>query len=408
MNDREKFIFSLLFLLSLITIPFSSNTNAIFVLSFTGFNIWICFKTDTVSPEFRKFCIANMLFTISFLIGLINTKDLHNALKTIEARYPIIIFPMLLLLTGKLWNTNLIIRLLICFALTTTGCGLIIQISLLKDLIANNEPLSFFFYWRYSGADLSQRINIHPTYLSMCVLLSIGILYEFLILKRTTRTKSIVGVVLITYLVILIFHLASRISLVALILVAVVLLIQALVRYGRKSVLVLIPITLACFLLFNLEIFAIKSRLENPIGFGGLFLSGSIPTTGGDRHIVAWYASLEIIRENFLFGVGSGDVKSSLNAVYKSIDAPDLVELNLNSHNQYLGAFLENGMGGIITLLILFLYGLFDLGLKKNLYLIFIVIIVTISLAENILDRQIGAVFFGAFNSLLYALYKTD
>ena len=73
--------------------------------------------------------------------------------------------------------------------------------------------------------------------------------------------------------------------------------------------------------------------------------------------------------------------------------------------NQYIDFFIKYGIFGIFGF-ILFLFW----GIRNNyiLYKIFLLIFLISLLTENILDRQVGIVFFSYFNSIFFILKETD
>ena len=104
--------------------------------------------------------------------------------------------------------------------------------------------------------------------------------------------------------------------------------------------------------------------------------------------------SFETVREQFIFGVGVGDVEDELLNCYDKISF-DLVEKNYNTHNQYLSILLGTGFIGLIAFLF-FLYYTTMLFYKTNQFEIFLVLIFFIIsfISENILERQNGIILF--------------
>jgi O-antigen ligase len=111
--------------------------------------------------------------------------------------------------------------------------------------------------------------------------------------------------------------------------------------------------------------------------------------------------SLELIQENWFWGVGPGQVKSRLNACYDSI-APDVYkDKNFNTHNQFMGYWV--GFGVLGPLLLLSLVAVVTIGLWKKsdwlgvcTCLLFLFAMQT----ENLLNRQHGIVTFCYFVGL--------
>jgi O-antigen ligase len=238
----------------------------------------------------------------------------------------------------------------------------------------------------------------------MYTMFSIGIVYEILLKKKKLSLKVIGGYLIIGYLIVLTLHLASRISILILPCVIVMFLVQIIRQHKIQSLWIILPIFIGIVVLFNLRLFALTSRLENGIG-NPFKLPGP---ESSDTRSMAWYSSLEIIKNNFLFGVGTGDATAELNTIYNNLGKPSLAEVNLNSHNQYFDSLIRNGIFGLVGLLLLYFYGPFDVRFRSWLYGVFLLVIVLTSVTENILDRQKGVVFFAVFNALLYRYCKND
>lgn len=409
MSKEDEKIFLVLLVLVVGTMPFSSIANAWSILGFGLWNLWIAFKCGVFQRGYIIFCGSAILFGMVLIAGLVNTSNVTQALKLGEARYPIFVFPVLLAMTGRLWRKEILRIALLFFAVTTIICGLITQTELLVELLHEGKSLSEFFYWRYSNMNLSQRIGMHPTYLSMYSIFSIAIIYTLWISRAPTLWRVVSGYLGMAYLSIFTLHLASKISVASMGLTFIVIAFDAYRQFGWRLLVALVPLVIGCIILFNLEIFAAKSRFESSYiadTFNTLFLHKHAINPDDDRSI-AWAKSMEIIRENLAFGVGTGDVMDELYSRYKSTPSAEFLITNkIDSHNQFLEALSRNGIPGIVALFILYFWGFSQVGLKQPLYHSFIIIIVLSSLTENIIDRQQGAIFFGLMNPLLFILYS--
>lgn len=396
-----------LMLLMIITIPFEAKMNARVIIAFSAFSIWLSIKHRNYSASAFPFAGTLLVFPTVFLLGFLNTSNLNSALRLLEARFSLIAFPVLLLVAGARWTRQSISISLLGFAIIIIACGLVIQLSLVGDLVCQDQPLSLFFYWKFSGANLSERIGLHPTYLSMYAIFSMGILHEFLIANRTFDLKYVLGITGIFYLVFLTIHLSSRISLVCMLVVLGLLLIKEFrdVKKSGPAILVIVG-ALMGLLVFSGS--SIKSRFENNLGLSFSLLTGdTVPTDNlhFDQRTFAWYSAAQLMKENALFGVGSGDVDDELHDYYLKLNVPGLAEEKLNTHNQFFDAVVRNGVLGLLSLIILYFCGVYR-NRRNTLYLIFTIIVVIFSLTENILDRQKGTVFFGVFSVLVYTYGK--
>lgn len=114
-------------------------------------------------------------------------------------------------------------------------------------------------------------------------------------------------------------------------------------------------------------------------------------------------ASLELIKSNFWFGTGTGDIKDELVKEYKKMNFLMGYKQRYNPHNQFLENVVRNGLiGGTICLIIIYLLPIF-VGLReKNFLLIsFTFIVIGVSLTESILDMHKGITFYVFFVTLI-------
>ncbi len=125
-----------------------------------------------------------------------------------------------------------------------------------------------------------------------------------------------------------------------------------------------------------------------------------------DKSLVQRYfylkAGFSIAKDNFLTGVGTGDVRKSFDEYYDQIDSPLRHERRRRTHNQYLTLFITFGLlGGILCVASLII----PVFMKRRWgsYMT-VVLFFTMSLSmlnEDTLETTSGAVLF----SLFYALF---
>jgi len=113
-----------------------------------------------------------------------------------------------------------------------------------------------------------------------------------------------------------------------------------------------------------------------------------------------WKTNCLVLRDNWIFGVGTGDSVNELNKL-RSIEWHESME-NYNSHNQYIESLLDVGVLGISALLLLLL-NLVRAGIKsRNYVLIGFFLVLSVSfLTESILERQKGICFVSFFYCFL-------
>ena len=112
-------------------------------------------------------------------------------------------------------------------------------------------------------------------------------------------------------------------------------------------------------------------------------------------------ASFEIIKDNPVFGVGTGIVKVFAD-YYEDTNSKLKPEYRLRSHNQYLAITVAFGVIGLLWFLFSMFYPLFaDKRNRNYLYMVFLFIVMLSMFTDDTLETQVGATLFAFFNSFL-------
>lgn len=120
--------------------------------------------------------------------------------------------------------------------------------------------------------------------------------------------------------------------------------------------------------------------------------------------MIMWSTSMELLSENTLVGVGTGDVRDELDKRNLQLGNLGVVEHSLNSHNQYLNTGVQLGLMGMIPLIMSMLTALILSIKKRNLiFFLMVVCFILTMLFESFLETQAGLIPVTLF-TLLYAL----
>lgn len=112
-------------------------------------------------------------------------------------------------------------------------------------------------------------------------------------------------------------------------------------------------------------------------------------------------ASFDIIKDNPVFGVGTGIVKVFAD-YYENTNSKLKPEYRLRSHNQYLAITVAFGVIGLLWFLFSMFYPLFaDKRNRNYLYIVFLFIVMLSMFTDDTLETQVGATLFAFFNSFL-------
>ncbi len=119
--------------------------------------------------------------------------------------------------------------------------------------------------------------------------------------------------------------------------------------------------------------------------------------------------AIQIIRKNFWFGTGTGDLISAYNEQYKTNKVQIEKRFWLRAHNQYITFFVAFGVFGfLLCLMALFLPIIITKRYRDYFFLIFFITAYLSMLNEDTLETHIGASFFAFFYALTMFGYKEN
>jgi len=121
-------------------------------------------------------------------------------------------------------------------------------------------------------------------------------------------------------------------------------------------------------------------------------------------------AAWGILKNNIIFGVGTGDVNNAFKKYYEDTNSLLKPEYRWRSHNQYLSFTVAFGVIGFIVFMLSMIYPPFLLSrFKHYTYLSFFIIIILSMLTEDTLETQIGVTFYSYFSALfLFAIQNKN
>ncbi len=120
------------------------------------------------------------------------------------------------------------------------------------------------------------------------------------------------------------------------------------------------------------------------------------------QRIEYWKASIGIIKEHLMFGVGTGDMKVAFEQQYVKMKSSLEKKNRWRSHNQFLSITVGFGLFGLLWFLATLIYPfLFKRVRKDYFYFVFFIIAMLSMIAEDTIESQAGLTFFAFFNALL-------
>jgi len=320
----------------------------------------------------------------------------------IFGRLSLLIFPVILFKPGARIRSN-ILNLLRLFTLSTLAYVIsCFGYALYRSLDFNNGTLSFNphpvdEYWinYFFGTDLTY--SIHPSYLSMYVLISVFISFELWYDKSLKKGFRIGWLIIGSLLFISIYFISSRAGILAGIVTISFYAINKIINRKKSRI---IWMSIILILIFSLPLIRNNDRVN-------LLLQGFSKEKGyelrrQDERLIVWKSAGEIIKKHPIFGVGIGDVRTELVKEYNRAGEERLEKERLNAHNQFLEVLLEGGMVGFLFFLLVFGSMIFIAIDEKNLILgMFVIMMIIFFMFETVLYRLAGVSFFSLFSFLL-------
>jgi len=336
-----------------------------------------------------------------FLIGLslLYSENIHNGYRTIQHSIPLLFFPVVSYFVAEELSKNTFDKLIATFYLASLVLGLYILIYL------------FYHYeldYILNGAVVSHVLNkgklildVHPIYSSVFFLFSILIGLNNLLTLKLSLSKKVFYIFSLAIFLLSILILSSK----AILLTLIISLIFFLFKFRatiQKKMIVLIAMIGICFIVM-VKFTTVKNRVND---FFIELKNTNINREGSTYlRLTTYKCSLDIIKTNFLAGVGIGDVQTELNKCYSNKGIQTDIK---STHNFYLAVFSSAGIFALILFLISQFYNLklaSDTTLKETLYVDFTIIFLIIMLFEDYLFRSYGVIFYGLINHVYYRRY---
>jgi O-antigen ligase len=355
-------------------------------------------KNDGQKSNFNILGFAG--FYLLYLAGMAYTSNFNYAWFDLEVKLSLLIFPLIFATTPVGFVTRKELnRILWAFV---AGCFLGSVILLIHAALA-------FFIDHTEGAFFYTRLAwyFHSTFLSIYYNFAIVIMagWWFLLPEGKSVEKwAITGLIfLFGGMVLLLSSKAGQLTLASIILIMAVIgwfsarrkkLSLWLVGYG---LIILLSGLLLAPGLFSRYAAVRKAIAENP-------RNHRVTAESNADRLVVWSTAVSIIREHWMCGVGTGDVKDELVKGYQERNALPAIQHKYNAHSQYLQTFITLGLPGLLFFILMMAIPAIRAFQKKYwLYLLFLIIFSVNALTESVLEVQAGVVFYAFFNAFLFS-----
>jgi O-antigen ligase len=333
-------------------------------------------------------------FFLTFLSAMFSGNNAEAAFN-VENKLSFIVIPYYIFCFK--WPVEIIKKCMVSFV---SGCFFAcVYLIIRASVFALDGHPEYFFYTLFS--DL-----IHASYFAMYLILSIVIMIVYY--PRWFRDKpntKYLSIAFILVFVLTIFLCSSKLGLISFFLVMPVLVI-----YKLRSLLNIKRLAILLSLLIG--VIVLSARLF-PVAFERLNSITAVDRSNLDKtssesttvRILIWEQCLQLIKDNFWFGVGVGDAHDSLQEKYRQNGITGALEHNLNAHNQYFQTFIGLGIPGFLLLLALTFGELVTAFVKKNFILLVTMLLIVLNfLVESMLQAAAGTLFY-VFFLCVFSLY---
>jgi O-antigen ligase len=348
--------------------------------------LYTFFQEKNKAFNYKRFITFSSLYLVS-LLSIIYSGSFHFPKNKTETALALIIVPL-------------------SFSfLATHNIELKIKKRILKLFIVSTSLLSIIcLYYYYINGLFNKElfkvnsfrkliteipiINDHPIYVSFFI--GISILFAITCFKNNSKLEKAILIFLCIINVSHLLLLSSKGAIIAVIIAAIVLFFSTIKSRINR---ILLPTLILGIFIISIIYFPNMERRFREFSIKSTYTE--LHTTNSSSIRIAIYkCALEKIKENPILGYGWGQGEKELRVCYKE-KSDYLYFKKFNSHNQFLGYYLD---GGVIafTVLLLFLFWQFRHAIINKKYLFFasMIFFSILMLSENILNRQSGIIVF--------------
>jgi MFS family permease len=126
------------------------------------------------------------------------------------------------------------------------------------------------------------------------------------------------------------------------------------------------------------------------------------PAGSLSRRIVSYEAAIQLIKDNFIFGTGIGDMNNEYRKYYEKNIREIEKSKFVFGHNQYLSIFVTLGMIGFFLFVFMLFYPFIrQKGYKNYFFMVYFITALLSMMNDDTINTQIGMAFFIFFYALL-------
>ncbi len=347
----------------------------------------------------NKLAIFSILFFSTHVVGLLWTENMEWGLLIVNKMwYFLLLLPILLTITKKEYIRHYISAFILAMTLT--------------------ELLSYLVWFEVIGP-LHKATAGNPTptmsHISYNPFLTFGvylIAHEILFNKHLSKLSKYVYVFFVVTMSINMFITGGRAGQVMYFVMLGILIFQ---YYGRglkvRATIISLIIIPSIFLGAYNSSSIFQHRMDEAVKNISIYNTDGNKNTSVGQRITYTINSLEIIKNNLFFGVGTGDFPSEYNKIHAK-NTPG-VNTTVNPHNMYILVAVQLGLFGLLGMLLIFYQQIkFSLSAKikinRDLGLVLPLLFLVIMFSDSYLLGHYTTLLFIFFSSFLYKDFENS
>jgi O-antigen ligase len=386
------------------SLPFDFFYSHIILISFTIHTLIQLNKKDIK----LVFTLNNLLLQSVFFVTLLSTIYTINrpqAFNELGRHISILLFPILFCLT--LFDIRKYrSQLLLAFSLICTATIGYLYLDALHTIRFYHLPYKTIATSAFTNHNFSDPINVHATFFSLQVAIALIYLLSVLLKEQSNYYRVFYGIC-IGILSAGLIQLSSKSVCVPLFFI-VNLAVPYFLLQG-KSRFRFIGIAASLSVLVIAAIFTLGILKMRYIADFKYDLRLTSKDNRFDSRLDRWSTAINLIKRKPIIGYGAG---SELGLLHESFFARKYYNSfinNLNAHNQYLSFLIKSGIIGLLVYLATLWFGFKQALQRKDLlFFTFMLLIVSVSFSENLLDVDKGIIFYAFFFSFFLFSAKAE
>ncbi|MEP2670039.1 MAG: O-antigen ligase family protein [Cyclobacteriaceae bacterium] len=387
-RDRFDDILLSFFTISLLA-PISINSFFLVLIAIR----WIVgkgYKRSYERLKFNKLFIAFIIFYIVLLLSLIYSSDLSQGVRSLETKLGIILIP--LFLTGFDFSYYRVVGFVRVYVYAVI---LFCLFSLVSTLIVYKIDFSdlSYFSWVLPNT-LGQSAGYYGIFVSFALIFLVGggIEHDYF-----GKAESILaGLFLYIFLALL----SSRMPIILVTAYLVVFFGYRMIKFKKER--------LRYLIIFG-SIIILFGTLSQVIPYLHSRMNFIFNSLSSDPRLEIFKASYTLVKSDFLFGVGIGDVGAQLVEQYGIIGFEEGIRNGYNPHNLWFTAVLSAGVFGLLALIGIFYILARQILVSPSFFnYFFFIFFLASSFTESYFNRNKGVVAFSVFATLIFILNLFD